>query len=152
MVSHSVIFSGTAPTLFPPVPSITFPVLVSITLAWNHPPSALSSTLPRPPHIVTASTQKSCSFGPHLFPPSSPALLPNALPRIPVSIVQKGRRTTEVIAMTKAPPKPARVPVKETPPLVPGGTCRKFQEVRSRGLLLDKMPSSDEKVSAATAA
>ena len=139
-------------TFFPPVPSITFPVLLSITLAWNHPPSALSSTLPRPPHIVTASTQKLFSCQPHPFPPSNPGVFPTALPRIEVSTSQKGRRTREVIAMTEAPPKPANVPVNETPPLVPGGTWRIFQDVRSRGLLLDRMPSSDEKVSAATAA
>ena len=54
--------------------------------------------------------------------------------------------------MIKAPPKPASVPVKETPPFVPGGTSRKFQDVRRRGLLLDRIPSSEENVSAATAA
>ena len=54
--------------------------------------------------------------------------------------------------MMNAPPKPAKVPVKETPPFVPGGTSLKRQDVRSRGLLLDSIPSSEENVSAATAA
>ncbi len=66
--------------------------------------------------------------------------------------LQNGRRMTEVKAITNAPRKPARVPIKLTPPLVPGGTSRKLQEVSRRGLLFDKIPSSEEKVSAATAA
>ena len=54
--------------------------------------------------------------------------------------------------MIEAPRKPAEVPKMVTPPFVPGGTVRKFHEVSSLGFSLDKMPSSDEKVSAATAA
>lgn len=65
---------------------------------------------------------------------------------------QNGRKITEVKAIMNAPRKPANVPVKLTPPLVPGGTSRKFQEVSRRGLLFDRIPSSEEKVSAATAA
>ena len=59
---------------------------------------------------------------------------------------------TDVKATMEAPAKPARVPANVTPPLVPGGTWRKFQDVRSLGLLLERMPSSEENVSAATAA
>lgn len=44
------------------------------------------------------------------------------------------------------------MPVAVTPPLVPAGTGRKLYEVMSRGELEDKMPSSEEKVSAVTAA
>ena len=65
---------------------------------------------------------------------------------------QKGRRMTEVRAMRKAPPKPARVPAGLMPPFVPGGTGRKVQEVRRRGRDSERMPSSEEKVSAAAAA
>ena len=54
--------------------------------------------------------------------------------------------------MIEAPRKPAEVPKMVTPPFVPGGTVRKFHDVSSLGFSLDKMPSSDEKVSAATAA
>lgn len=59
---------------------------------------------------------------------------------------------TDVKAIMKAPPKPANVPASVTPPLVPGGTWRKLQDVRSLGLLLESMPNSEENVSAATAA
>ena len=69
-----------------------------------------------------------------------------------MSAEQKGRRTADVRAITKAPAKPASVPVSVTPPFVPGGTWRKVQDVRSLGLDLERMPSSEEKVSAATAA
>lgn len=54
--------------------------------------------------------------------------------------------------MLNAPSRPANKPSGVTPPLVPGGTRRKVGEVSSRGELWDSMPSSDEKVSAATAA
>ena len=50
------------------------------------------------------------------------------------------------------PAKPANVPTSVTPPFVPGGTFRKFQDVRSLGLLLESIPSSEENVSAETAA
>ena len=50
------------------------------------------------------------------------------------------------------PAKPANVPTSVTPPFVPGGTCRRFQDVRSLGLLLERIPSSEENVSAETAA
>ena len=138
-------------TLFPPVPSITLPVLPSTTLAWNQPPRALSRILPRPPHIVTAMTQKIFSCHPQPLPPSNPGLLPK-ISRIVVSAEQKGMTITDVKATMEAPAKPARVPANVTPPLVPGGTWRKFQDVRSLGLLLERMPSSEENVSAATAA
>lgn len=139
-------------TFFPPEPSITLPVLPSTTLAWNQPPRALSRKLPRPPHIVTAMTQKIFSCHPHPSPPSNPGLLPKNFPRIVVSTEQKGIRITDVKAIMKAPTKPASVPASVTPPLVPGGTWRKFQDVRSLGLLFERMPNSEENVSAATAA
>ena len=55
-------------------------------------------------------------------------------------------------AIISAPPKPANVPAAEIPPFVPGGTRRKVQLVRRRGWARERMPSSEEKVSAATAA
>ena len=54
--------------------------------------------------------------------------------------------------MMAPPPKPANVPIGVIPPLVPGGTSRKVREVKRRGLEDERMPSSEEKVSAATAA
>ena len=65
---------------------------------------------------------------------------------------QNGSRRTEVTAMVKAPRRPARVPRGVTPPFVPGGTCRRVREVRRRGCDLERIPSSDEKVSAETEA
>ena len=50
------------------------------------------------------------------------------------------------------PRRPARVPVSVTPPLVPGGTFRRVGDVMRRGWLLERIPSSELKVSAATAA
>lgn len=58
----------------------------------------------------------------------------------------------DVRATVKEPSRPAPNPVAVTPPLVPGGTSRKLSEVIRRGLDLERMPSSEEKVSAATAA
>lgn len=46
---------------------------------------------------------------------------------------------------------PAASPVVVTPPFVPGGTVRHGAVMR-KGFVLERMPSSDEKVSAATAA
>lgn len=139
-------------TFFPPVPSITLPVLPSTTLACNQPPRALSRALPRPPHTVTAMTQKIFSCHPQPLPPSNPGLLPKTFPRIVVSAEQKGMSITDVKAIIKAPAKPASVPASVTPPLMPGGTWRKFQDVISLGLFLERMPNSEENVSAATAA
>lgn len=50
------------------------------------------------------------------------------------------------------PSRPAPSPVTVTPPFVPGGTSRRLREVIRRGFDLDRMPSSEENVSAATAA
>jgi hypothetical protein len=65
---------------------------------------------------------------------------------------QKGKSTRAVSAMMSAPPKPAIVPASETPPFVPGGTRRREGEVISRGAERERMPSSEEKVSAQVAA
>ena len=65
---------------------------------------------------------------------------------------QKGNKMVEDKAIVSAPKRPARVPKGVTPPFVPGGTLRKVREVRRRGCDVERIPSSDEKVSAATAA
>ena len=52
----------------------------------------------------------------------------------------------------KDPRKPAAVPRGVMPPFVPGGTLRRVRLVRRRGEEDERMPSSEEKVSAATAA
>ena len=81
------------------------------------------------------------------------ALSTKLQPAVGLSVVaQKGRKTAEVSAMVKAPSKPARRPVRVTPPFVPGGTVRRVGEVMSRGDVRERIPSSLEKVSAATAA
>ena len=46
---------------------------------------------------------------------------------------------------------PAASPVVVTPPFVPGGTVRHGAVMR-KGLVTERIPSSEEKVSAATAA
>lgn len=121
-------------TFCPPLPSTIFPVRLSTTLAWNHPPRRLSTTLPSAPHSVTARTQRpQRSLAPH--------------PR-----GQNGSSAADVSATVKAPRRAARRPVAVTPPLVPGGTTRKVREVMRRGFDLERMPSSEAKVSAATAA
>ncbi len=56
----------------------------------------------------------------------------------------------DVTAMVKLPNAPANSTPAVTPPLVPGGTVWKV--VMRRGLDLDKMPNSEENVSAAVAA
>ena len=65
---------------------------------------------------------------------------------------QNGSKRTDVAAIVNDPNKPAAQPKSVTPPFVPGGTSRSVGDVMSLGRPLDKMPSSDENVSAATAA
>jgi hypothetical protein len=121
-------------TLPPPVPSTIFPLRLSTTLACNSPPRILSSTLPNAPQTVTARTH--CTL----------LTTPDASPE------QKGMRMADVTAMLNAPSTPANNPVAETPPFVPGGTTRRVGDVISRGCDLERIPSSEENVSAATAA
>lgn len=65
---------------------------------------------------------------------------------------QKGSRTVEVTAIMNEPRNPAAVPSGVIPPLVPGGTCRSVSDVIRRGCDFDRIPSSEENVSAVTAA
>ena len=64
---------------------------------------------------------------------------------------QKGRRSAAVTDIMNDPSRPAARPVTVTPPFVPGGTVRQGAVMR-RGWEGERMPSSEEKVSAATAA
>ena len=154
IIRLSILDNGRGLTFFPPLPSTTLPVRLSTTLAWNHPPRALSNKLPIPPHKVIAPNKTAFSPKPQPLPPSKPGWFPPK--SFPVSelvpIGQNGNSSTETKAIVDAPKKPAMVPRNVIPPLVPGGTSRKLNEVNSRGLVLDKMPSSEENVSAATAA
>ena len=59
---------------------------------------------------------------------------------------------TAAVVMTSAPKTPATSPIRDTPPFVPRGTFLSVNEVMRRGSPEDRMPSSEEKVSAATAA
>lgn len=126
-------------TFFPPIPSTTFPVLLSTTLACNIPPRKLSSTLPRVPNAVKPRIH--CALGMRF---SADVPLPDD--------EQKGISHADVAATMNAPKAPARRPVPVTPPFVPGGTTRRVGEVIRRGFDLERIPSSEEKVSAATAA
>lgn len=65
---------------------------------------------------------------------------------------QKGTNRTDVRAIKNAPRTPAKSPASVTPPLVPGGTTRRVGDVIRRGGDFERMPSSEENVSAATAA
>lgn len=141
-----------SPTFPPPVPSTIFPVRVSTTLAWNQPPSALSSKLPMPPHKVIASISPIFACHPQPSLPSLPKNWANLVLEGSSSCSEQKGKKIDVTAIVKAPKKPANVPSKEIPPFVPGGTLRKFHEVNSLGFPFDRIPSSEEKVSAATAA
>jgi hypothetical protein len=61
-------------------------------------------------------------------------------------------RMADVTAIVNAPSTPANKPVAVTPPFVPGGTTRSVGDVISLGFDLERIPSSEENVSAATAA
>jgi hypothetical protein len=125
-------------TLFPPVPSTILPLLLSTTLAWNIPPNTLSKRLPNVPHTVVTRIHVTRSD--------------NVL-RIPLPPgTQNGIRIAEVRPIVNAPNMPAKIPVPVTPPFVPGGTTRREGEIMSRGLDFERMPNSEENVSAATAA
>jgi hypothetical protein len=65
--------------------------------------------------------------------------------------LQNGTMSVEVAERMKAPSKPAPRPAAVTPPFVPGGTMRHGAVMR-RGFDFERMPSSEENVSAATAA
>lgn len=136
-----------AHTLFPPSPSTTFPVRLSTTVACRSPPNILSSTLPNAPHAVTARTQMIFSLPPQARPPSRPVVVnPDNEPN-----GQNGS-ISDVRAIVSAPSTPAPSPTRVTPPLVPRGTFRNVGDMIRRGSLLERMPSSLEYVSAATAA
>lgn len=64
---------------------------------------------------------------------------------------QNGSRTAAVADKMNEPRRPACIPVAVTPPFVPGGTVRHGAVIR-RGLDVASIPSSEENVSAATAA
>ena len=64
---------------------------------------------------------------------------------------QNGKKIIEVKSAVNAPNNPAARPATVTPPLVPGGTSRRVSEVIKRGLDFERMPNSEEKVSAETA-
>lgn len=68
-----------------------------------------------------------------------------------MDVGQNGRSMAAVREMIKDPSRPACIPVAVTPPFVPGGTCLHGDVIR-RGFEVASMPSSEENVSAATAA
>lgn len=80
------------------------------------------------------------------------ATVQSARSRIPLVLGQNGRMSEDVRATENEPRRPAPRPATVTPPFVPGGTSRRVREVIRRGFDFDRIPSSEEKVSAATAA
>lgn len=66
-------------------------------------------------------------------------------------LYKSGSKNTATTLVIHDPQNPATVPYNVTPPLVPGGTVRAKSVIR-RGGPLANMPSSEEKVSADTAA
>lgn len=119
-------------TFLPPLPSTILPLPLSTTLACSNPPKTLSNTLPRRPQKDMPMVQ-------------------SALSLIPDRSGQKGSIIPEANATVNDPSRPAPRPVAVTPPFVPGGTFRRLSEVMRRGEDLDRIPSSEENVSAATA-
>lgn len=119
-------------TFLPPLPSTILPLPLSTTLACSNPPNTLSNTLPSRPQKDMAMVQRALSL-------------------IPDRPGQKGSIIPEAKATVNDPSRPAHRPVAVTPPLVPGGTFRRLSEVMRRGEDLERIPSSEEKVSAATA-
>src|SRR5690349_6675020 len=100
----------------------------------------LSRTLPRKPQIVRLTARYFFSVHPHPAPPG------------PLPTWQNGVKTSALITTINEPINPANSPHKVTPPFVPLGTRRKVNDVMRRGSCVDRIPSSDENVSAATAA
>ena len=66
------------------------------------------------------------------------------------SAVQKGNPKAQTIPLNAPPTTPARRPNILTPPFVPGGTV--LNVVIKNGGCFDKIPSSDDQVSATAAA
>jgi hypothetical protein len=93
------------------------------------------------------------SLRPHPPPPWLPGhLIPNLSEPVEFGPGHHGVETRAAAAMMLAPSAPANRPQRVTPPLVPRGTLRSVGEVNRRGVEVERMPSSEEKVSAATAA
>jgi hypothetical protein len=118
-------------TFRPPSPSTTRPECVSTTLAWKRAPRSESNRVPLKPAAVKATVYET-------FCDKSQSL-------------QNGTMSVDVAEIIKDPSRPAPRPIAVTPPFVPGGTTRHGAVMR-RGFDLERMPNSDEKVSAATAA
>jgi hypothetical protein len=143
----SLLDGSGAHTFWPPIPSTTLPVRLSTTLACSSPPRMLSTILPNVPQRVRARTHRPFSRHPQAKPPSRPVLV-----KPWTGLTGQKGSIRDVRAMVSAPSPPAAIPVRVTPPLVPGGTFRRVGEVIKRGWFLDRIPSSLEKVSAATEA
>lgn len=65
---------------------------------------------------------------------------------------QRGIESIALVTRRREPKRPAARPIGVTPPLVPRGTMRRVGLVSRRGGVDERMPSSEENVSAATAA
>src|SRR3569833_1077441 len=139
--SSGLAAGGETSTRKPPSPSTILPVRTSRTDRWNRPPRKESWRLPRAPHMVRPNLRiRFWSAVQGAPPPGVPS----------VAVLQRGRNLIEVVTMIMEPSRPAAKPPTVTPPLVPRGTFRSVGDVMRRGVCDDSMPSSDEKVSAAT--
>src|SRR6478752_1446566 len=130
-------------TRLPPSPSTILPDRTSLTDRWNRPPKKLSKTLPRAPQITMNPMNLRRSSIVHGAPPAGVR---------DDSSLQDGRNIMDAVTIIIDPSKPAPKPSKVTPPFVPRGTFRSVGDVISRGCPEDRIPSSELKVSAATAA
>jgi hypothetical protein len=126
-------------TFLPPSPSTILPVLTSTTLDWQIAPRNESSNDPHSPRIVMANVNSILESQSQVgaFWPASPSW-------------QNGRSDDATTLMMNEPRSPASSPLTVTPPFVPRGTVRQGA-VMSRGSDVERIPSSEENVSAATA-
>ncbi|KAI7555016.1 hypothetical protein KC331_g136 [Hortaea werneckii] len=121
-------------------PSTTFPLPLSVTVTCVKAPNTESTTDPTNPiKLTNAAVRASIVIPP---PPTTPS---------PPAEEQNLNAKTAVTVNNHAPNAPYINPSIVTPPFVPRGTFRQGAVIRN-GVVLDKIPSSDENVSAATAA
>ncbi|KAI6824193.1 hypothetical protein KC342_g11682, partial [Hortaea werneckii] len=120
-------------------PSTTFPLPLSVTVTCVKAPNTESTTDPtKPIKLTNAAVRASIVIPPPTFPS-------------PPGGEQNLNAKTAVTVNNHAPNAPYINPSIVTPPFVPRGTFRQGAVIRN-GVVADKIPSSDENVSAATAA
>ncbi|KAI6870397.1 hypothetical protein D0864_07862 [Hortaea werneckii] len=122
-------------TLCPPGPSTTFPLPLSVTVTCVKAPNTESTTDPTNPIKLTNAAVRASIV----------------IPSTPSPPEQNLNAKTAVTVKRHDPSAPYPNPSIVTPPFVPRATFRQGAVIRN-GLPLARIPSSDENVSAATAA